>query len=234
MAAVEECSSLSGGGVLGSDAIRCLETVFASEPEGAAFPFKDDGEFMLAAVRKDDCSVLGFASERLRGDKSFMLAVVVGETESGVFHYGFEFLTLDNPLRFASDTLRHDKDVVLAAVKKNGFALEVAAEKLQADRSVVLEAVRTHGLALQFASEGLRDDEAVVLAAVRKDGYALQFASQWLRRASNVVWAAEEEIIKARQFAIFPRRGGDRDSPGAGQHWDALRGPVSTEAALYL
>ena len=65
-------------------------------------------------------------------------------------------------LRLAPEDLRADKEVVLAAVKENAYALDYA----------VLEAVQQFGSALKFASEDLRADKEVVLAAVKQ--YELQ------------------------------------------------------------
>ena len=50
----------------------------------------------------------------------------------------------------------------------------------RADREAVLAAVRKNGSALEYASEAL-DNKAVVLAAVRQDGNALNYASEALR-----------------------------------------------------
>ena len=60
-----------------------------------------------------------------------------------------------------------DKEVVLAAVSRNEFALWYASEELRADKDVVLAAVRFGGrAALQLASDELKNDsELVALAA---------------------------------------------------------------------
>ena len=77
--------------------------------------------------------------------------------------------------------LAADGDAALAAVRKDGCALEYVPERFRDDRGVVLAAVGENGFALAFASERLRDDEGVVMVAVRKSGHeALQFASKRL------------------------------------------------------
>ena len=55
--------------------------------------------------------------------------------------------------------LRADKEIALAAVNNNGFALESAIEELRADKEVVLAAVRENGYALRFAAKELRADK---------------------------------------------------------------------------
>ena len=84
-------------------------------------------------------------------------------------------------LTYATDEQRADREVVLAAVAQNGYALRYASVELRADREVVLAAVAQDGDALQFASVELRADREVVLAAVAQYGDALQFASVELR-----------------------------------------------------
>jgi len=61
-----------------------------------------------------------------------------------------------------------DKEVVLAAVKENGYALLYASEGMKNDKEVVLAAVKQNGNALQYASEGMKNVKEVVLAAVNK------------------------------------------------------------------
>jgi hypothetical protein len=61
-------------------------------------------------------------------------------------------------LRHAAEHLRGDREIVLEAVRQNGYALDVAAEHLKGDREIVLEAVRQNGYALAYAAAYLRDD----------------------------------------------------------------------------
>ena len=58
-------------------------------------------------------------------------------------------------VRDAAEGLKGDREVVLAAVKQNGYALEYAAEELKEDREVALVAVTQDGDALEYGAEGL-------------------------------------------------------------------------------
>ncbi|CAE6920617.1 unnamed protein product [Symbiodinium sp. CCMP2592] len=80
-----------------------------------------------------------------------------------------------------------DKEVVLAALQRDGQMLEFASEDLQADPSLVLAAVASDGTALRFASNALRGCRKVVVAAVRQNGLALQFAEHSLRCDSELL-----------------------------------------------
>ena len=59
---------------------------------------------------------------------------------------------------------------MLAAVKKNGFALRYASQQLRGDREVVLAAVKQDGDALCHASAELAGDREMELAAVKQNG----------------------------------------------------------------
>jgi hypothetical protein len=60
-------------------------------------------------------------------------------------------------LKFASNRLRNDLNVVLAAVTKYGMCLEHASLEMRAHREIVLVSVESSGDSLQFASDELRD-----------------------------------------------------------------------------
>ena len=64
------------------------------------------------------------------------------------------------------------KKEVLAAVQRDGRALNYVSPELKADKEVVLAAVQENAGALEHASLELRADREVVLAAVRSDGWA--------------------------------------------------------------
>lgn len=96
---------------------------------------------------------------------------------------------------------RADKDVVLAAVKKDGRNLQYASKKLQSDKEVVLAAISNYGKALQYASRKFRLDKEIVLAAVSNDGMALRYASQKLKSDIEVVFVAVQNNRDALMFA---------------------------------
>ena len=68
------------------------------------------------------------------------------------------------------------RQALLLAVKSNG--LKLADSDYTDDKEVVMAAVKNHGYALEFASPSLKQDKEVVMAAVRNDGSAIQFAGQ--------------------------------------------------------
>ena len=110
-------------------------------------------------------------------------------------------------LKFASDKLKDDKEIVLAAVANNAleypfkYALEFASEKIKDDREIVLAAVTKSGSALEFASDKLKDDKEIVLAAVTKYGGALEYASTKLKDDREFILAAVTNGGFALQYA---------------------------------
>ena len=52
----------------------------------------------------------------------------------------------------------------MEAVRKDGLALEFASETLRSDKEVVMAAVRQHGCALECAGDSLQIDSGLVLA----------------------------------------------------------------------
>lgn len=79
-------------------------------------------------------------------------------------------------LEFASDLIKKDPVIVMAAVQQNGAALEYADPELRKDPAIVMAAVQSNGLALQSADPELKKDREIVMAAVRQDGRALEYA----------------------------------------------------------
>lgn len=122
----------------------------------------------------------------------------------------------DSPLmEFRSFGLMDDRDVVLAAVKRDCDAFTLASSDIRLDDTfmeeavtanprvinyvraanprypdLVLAAVKRDPSCLRFASEGLRADRSIVLAAVRKYGGTLQHASEELTNDVEVVMTA--------------------------------------------
>jgi len=103
-------------------------------------------------------------------------------------------------LKDASDELRADHGVALAAVRERGTALEFAAERLQDDVEVVRAAVQQEGMALRFASSRLRQDHELVLTSVRQNGEALAHASEALRECRDIALAAVSNDTASIRF----------------------------------
>ena len=68
-------------------------------------------------------------------------------------------------LAVASDALKGDKSVVMAAVAQTGHALDWATNELKADKEVVLAAVQENSYAVRYAAASLQHDADILRAA---------------------------------------------------------------------
>ena len=75
-----------------------------------------------------------------------------------------------------------NEEVVLLAVKENGFALEFASKRLQNKKEIVIEAVKEDCEALYYASDDLRDNPEIVLIAMQERWGAIDYASERLQK----------------------------------------------------
>jgi len=64
--------------------------------------------------------------------------------------------------------LKGDKEVVMAAVSKEGGAIKYASDALKGDKEVVMAAVSKEGGAIKYASDGLQGDMDLLTVAVGK------------------------------------------------------------------
>ena len=208
------------GGVL-ERTIRCdPEIVLAAlDTYGLALEYFPelgaDRDVVLRAVRENGrVLALEAIAPSFRKDREILLTAVQSTNPSG-----------NSPLEILDCVFKADKEIVLAAVRRNGLALEFASPDLQGDPDVVRTAVRDRGMVLQHASPALRADPETVLAASKdwhmwkhvepalcadrefmlralaKDGSALEYAAVELRADRELVLAAVREDEYALQFA---------------------------------
>lgn len=107
-----------------------------------------------------------------------------------------------NKFNSADESLKRDRDFVIAALKKNFQVIELLGDEYWQDKEILLailkkhenlagnfdfmlKAVKFHGSSLEYASPELKQDEDIVLAAVTQDGTALQFAGDLLNICPN-------------------------------------------------
>ena len=93
--------------------------------------------------------------------------------------------------------LEDDRDVVLKAVREDGFALARAPVSFRSDEEIVRAAVGQAPRALKYASAELRANRELVLECVKREGLALHGASAELGTDPEVVEAAMAQIAEA-------------------------------------
>ena len=142
-----------------------------------------------------DCTMLRYASHRLRNDAALLRRALA------------KYNAFD---KFAFDELQDCRDVALAAVSRSGISLQIMSPELQDCRDVVIAAVTRDGSALAFASPEMQGCRDVVLVAVAQTGRALQFASPEIQGCRDVVLVAVAQRADALEF-VSPEMQGYRD-----------------------
>jgi hypothetical protein len=162
------------------------------------------------------------SSEVPFSNRAFVLAACSGCKTGSAFRRASDNLKADKEIALAacknnglslcdaSTELKADYDVVLQACSQNGAALRYASQELRANRNIVLAACRSNRHALQDASTELRADRDLVLEVCLQKGAALQHASEQLRADRDVVLAACRSNGRALQHASTELRA-DRD-----------------------
>ena len=135
--------------------------------------YSADKDVVIAAVENQP-NAFQFASKELRDDEDVLKAALTSNNFKG---YELDFF------KSASDRLKGNREIVLLAVKNEGWILEHVSEELKADKEVVLAALNHWNATsvLQFASDELRADREVAL-----EGW-LSFASKELRADKDFV-----------------------------------------------
>ena len=85
-----------------------------------------------------------------------------------------------NPMayQYIGQKIQHMFDTkFIIEIENNGLLLWYASDRLKSNQEVVLAAVMQDGLALEFASKLLRANPSIVLAAMQNDPSAFQFAA---------------------------------------------------------
>ena len=169
----------------------------------ASQSLQGDKEVVLKALRYRGKN-MAFVSPNLKNDKAFILKALA-QMDSGAIDDAYPllnkqlksdkdiiFATIQSlasvkVLEYATSHLRKDKEVVYAALKKNGYELEFADNSLKKDRAIVLTAISQTGSALKFADASLKKDKAIVIKAIEKDGYALEYADVNLQMDKELI-----------------------------------------------
>jgi hypothetical protein len=118
-------------------------------------------------------------------------------------------------LEYASDTLKANKEVVLAACRQCGLTLQYAPDELKADKNVVMTAASSDPRSLRFAMGGLNQDRDCLVAAVRSWDSSYQPAPMHFKspeivlsttfslNANFTILLKENEYIRKGDFSVY-------------------------------
>ena len=171
---------------------------------------KADKEFLIAAAKtkrksnnvkgimQDDTDdivteVLENTDNSVRADKDFWVAILKHGVKGSRYGGNIDFLF------YAPENIIADREVVMAAVKRDESALNYASDKLKADKEIVMASVKHAGVSLSYADDSLQADREVVMTAVKNDegGQTLKFASAELQSDKKVLMAALKSSFRS-------------------------------------
>lgn len=127
-----------------------------------------DREFILAVIDKHP-DVFKVIQTDFGNDRDIVMKAISAQRSN------------DN-LKFTSNALKDDKDIILAAVKNAGSLLQYASERLKNDPEIIKAALTQNGWSLQFLNNAARDNRDYVQTAIAKHPDALYFASPRLQK----------------------------------------------------
>lgn len=163
------------------DVVLAAVSHYGLSIEHASGRLQEDRTIVMTAVSNDPFA-LEYAHAKYRDDYDVVLAAVSHPEEECD-----ETCFLD----IVSERLRGNRDIVLAAVTRNGLELERVYEPLLSDRQVVLRAATQCGIALEFAPKHFLDDTEIVHAALlNMHSPALEHPCTRMRNHRGVVLAA--------------------------------------------
>lgn len=176
--------------------------------------FRRDREIALAAV-KNDGRDMRYVGELLKNDRGFILASLERGNILGIQFVSYELRddyeiimkavnAAGIALDYASERLKNNKDIVLAAMRNQAWSLKAASEELRSDATIFLEAIKSDIRNLQFASSILKNDYHFIFQGVNMQGVALQHASKDLKQNLDIILAALNENLDAGQY-ISPK-----------------------------
>lgn len=138
-----------------------------------------DREFWLALVHRD-WSALQLADAKFRADTGIVLEAVQQCWKAVQFAQSMQLVVMIEAVKqdwhaieLVFDSVRYDAERIILA-ESNPRIIQF--HSLKHERAVVLAAVRRNGLALQYATDVLKKDYEIVSAAVKQNAAALNHA----------------------------------------------------------
>jgi len=158
--------------------------------------FKDNLSFFMkiAESMSDFKEVfLELASEKILNNKNFAKTII---SNCKVFS-----------LKYFSEEIRSNKEIVLIAVSKNGNELKHTQDELKKDREVVLAAIKTPQVdlfaneAIKYADKSFLSDFEIARVVATFSGNSLQYFADEIRQDKDIVSIAVNNSPGALEFA---------------------------------
>ena len=91
-----------------------------------------------------------------------------------------------NVFNYVPKEIIDDREFVLSVAKINGLA--VVGSCFTSDREIMLEAMKNNGFLLKFASEELKKDSELVMEALKCNGYVLKYSDELLQQRMELCY----------------------------------------------
>ncbi|MBA3998187.1 MAG: hypothetical protein C0466_13620 [Candidatus Accumulibacter sp.] len=175
--------------------------------------------------------VLEWCSDELRGDKELVMLQMQWD---GVEQF-------ETVLAFASEDLCADKEVVLAALKWDGYAIRYASDALKNDRDVAMAAVQNdiYGEAFECIGEALQADQEIILEGLNCNQSIFDLLPKAIQEDAVVQFVLN--LVKARSLLNFDLQGDDDDDEKINQmnaiharEWLAIKQALSEKPDVLL
>jgi len=150
---------------------------------------QNDKDFILQALSKK-LNIYNYLNETFRNQLEIII-LALNETD-----LEGEILVL------LSDTIKDNKDLLLAAIKKStyGSAFEYFPTSYKNNKEFLIEVLNLNGQVLRLLSENFKNDRELVLLAVQGSNDVLQYASEALKQDAELLKIANQ-MSKATEAA---------------------------------
>jgi len=153
---------------------NCIDAFKYVSPVAKTTIFNDK-ELMIKLL-KSNLDYILYLKDEWKDDKEFMLKLIL-ESPS------------PNILKYASDKLKADRDLVLEAIKHNGYALCYASTMLQQDKELFMLAIKDNGAVWQTVGKKYFKNNKEVVLSLLEEGilYPLMDLSDALKRDEDIL-----------------------------------------------
>ena len=138
----------------------------------ASEELKNNKEFVMKALELSE-GIYKHINDEFKKDKSVLLKAV--EKDKSALYY-------------ADDSLKMDRDLAFEILKKGGIISRYHGD----DREVMLEAVKVDGWNIRMASDRLKNDEEVVKLALKQKPSSLEYAGEQFKENEDLA----AEVVK--------------------------------------
>lgn len=104
-------------------------------------------------------------------------------------------------IKYISNELADDPDIILAAVSQKGELLSYASPRLRNNKEIVRVAMQEYVTAFAFASIELKEDEEFILEAVKMSGLALMYVTAKIKNNPKIILEAAKQTAFAFNLA---------------------------------